>query len=155
MFVRALNYRGHMHTIHRGNAAEAAVLAALLAADIPALVPFGHGLAFDLVAMIPPDGHIIRIQVKSGRVRDGCVVFNACSTDHGSGRQDYRGRADCIAVHVPVLLPRLFVLPVDDCPSFAGRLRLEPPRNNQRRGIRFADDYTFDCWVRELSENCA
>jgi hypothetical protein len=43
-----------VQTIHRGNAAEAAVLAALLAADIPALIPFGQGLPFDLAAVIPP-----------------------------------------------------------------------------------------------------
>jgi PD-(D/E)XK endonuclease len=137
------------NTITRGNAAEAAVLAALAASEIPALLPFGHGFAFDIGALVPPNGELVRVQVKSGRVRRGCVVFNACSTDHGSGRQDYRGRADYIAVHVPELAS-LYVLPVDDCPSFAGRLRLDPPRNNQRRGIRFACDYEFDRWVWRL-----
>ncbi len=138
-----------VRTIHRGNAAEAAVLAALARADIPALIPFGQGLAFDLGAVIPPDGELVRIQVKSGRVRKGCVEFNTCSTDHGSGRRLYTGLADVIAVHVPD--PEgLFVVPVELCPTSKGYLRLDPPRNNQRRRIRLAADYEFDAWARAL-----
>ena len=139
-----------MDTISRGNAAEAAVLDALVRADIPVLIPFGDGLCFDLAAIKPSDGAVLRLQVKSGRVRHGCVEFNACSTDHGRGRQHYRGRADLIAVHVPVI-ERIFVVPVDDCPSFRGYLRLVAPRNNQRRGVRPAERYAFEAWVRSIS----
>lgn len=138
-----------MDTIHRGNAAEAAVLAALVAADIPVLVPFGQGLAFDLAAVIPPRGEVIRIQVKSGRIRKGCVEFNTCSTDHGAGRQLYKGRAEVIAVHVSDL-DRLFIVPVDECPSSKGYLRLDRPRNNQRRRVRLAADYTLERWIGSL-----
>ncbi|MCW2968801.1 MAG: hypothetical protein JWM71_2573 [Solirubrobacteraceae bacterium] len=137
-----------MSTVARGNAAEAAVLAALVSAGIEVLIPFGAGLAFDLAAVVP-DGQIVRVQVKSGRVRKQCVEFNSSSTDHGRGQQPYRGRADVIAVHVEVL-DEVFVVPVDDCPLYRGYLRLETPRNNQRRGVRLAEDYTLDCWVRAL-----
>ena len=138
-----------METIHRGNAAEAAVLAALAAADVPVLVPFGQGHGFDLAAIVPPRWALVRIQVKSGRVRRGCVEFNTCSTDHGNGRRDYTGRADVIAVHVPQL-PQVLMVPVDECPPFRGFLRLEPPRNNQAKGVRFAATYNFDDWLRRL-----
>jgi hypothetical protein len=87
-----------------------------------------------------------RVQVKSGRVRKGCVEFNSCSTDHGRGRQHYKGRADVIAVYV-ASLRRLFMVPVDDCPSFRGYLRLDAPRNNQRRRVRRAEDYSFEAWA--------
>jgi hypothetical protein len=145
-------YRASVETIHRGNAAEAAVLLALERADIPVMIPFGQGHGFDLGAVIPPDGAVLRIQVKSGRVRNGCVRFNTCSTDHGRGRQVYRGRADFIAVHCPQP-DQVFMVPVDDdCPSYLGLLRLDPPRNNQRRRIRFAADYEFEGWVHALFE---
>jgi hypothetical protein len=140
-----------MDTISRGNAAEAAVLHALNSAGIKVLLPFGGGCPFDLAAILPPDDEIARIQVKSGRVRKGCVTFNACSTDHGQGRLSYRGLADFIAVDVPELA-RLFMVPVDDCPSFTGLLRLEPPRNNQRVGVRFADNYDLADWLESLAE---
>jgi len=142
-----------MSTIARGNAAEAAVLQALAAAGIHVLIPFGDGLWFDLAAVVP-DGGLIRLQVKTGRVRKGCVEFNACSTDHGRGRLHYRGRADVMAVHAPAL-DRLFMVPVDDCPSFRGYLRLDEPRNNQRRRVRLADDYSFGKWIDSLGTSLA
>ena len=58
-----------MNTISRGNAAEAAVLHALIKAELVVLMPFGGGASFDLAVVLPPDGEIARIQVKSGRVR--------------------------------------------------------------------------------------
>jgi hypothetical protein len=140
-----------MNTIQRGNAAEAAVLYKLISAGIHVLVPFGGGLAFDLGAVVPPDGDLLRIQVKSGRVRRDCVAFNSCSTDHGTGRQSYDGRADIIAVH-ELDSNRIFMVPVAECPTYVGALRLHPPRNNQRRGIRFAEDYSFETWIRRLGQ---
>lgn len=113
------------------------------------LVPFGGGLPFDLAAVLSDGETILRIQVKSGRVRRGCVLFNACNTDHGSGRQAYTGKADLIAVHV-VGLPELYLVPVSDCPSFVGGLRLERPRNNQRTGVRFTEDYLFARWTEAV-----
>jgi hypothetical protein len=140
-----------MNTIYRGNAAEAAVVAALAAADIPVFLAFGEGLPFDLVAVTPPRGDLIRIQVKSGRKRKGCVEFNTCSTDHGTGPQPYTGRADVIAVHLPDP-NRLFIVPVDGCPVSKGNLRVDMPRNNQRRRVRFAADYEFESWLHGLGD---
>ena len=137
-----------MSTIAKGNAAEGAVLRALTAADMHVLIPFGDGLSFDLAA-VAPDGTILRLQVKSGRVRKGCVEFNASGTDHGRGRLHYRGRADVMAVYEPSL-DRVFIVPVDDCPSFKGYLRLDAPRNHQRRRVRLAEDYSLEAWVESL-----
>jgi hypothetical protein len=137
-----------MSTIAQGNAAEAAVLQALTAAGIHVLVPFGDGLPFDLVG-VASDGSMLRLQVKSGRVRNGCIEFNSSSTDHGRGQRHYRGRADVLAVYVPSL-GQLFMVPVDDCPSFRGYLRLDAPRNNQRRRVRLAERYSFQSWAQSL-----
>jgi hypothetical protein len=140
-----------MSTIVRGNAAEAAVLKALVGAGIQALVPFGGGFPFDLGAATDA-GELVRLQVKSGRVVNGCVEFNCHSTDHGRGQLDYRGRADLIAVYVETL-DRVFVVPVDDCPSSKGYLRLAAARNNQRRRVRYADDYAFESWAASFSRS--
>jgi hypothetical protein len=134
-----------VNTIARGNAAEAAVLQALVEAGVGVLIPFGSGLSFDLGAVMP-GGAILRVQVKCGRVRKGCVEFKASSTDHGRGQLHYRGRADVIGVHV-ASLSRIFMVPVDDCPVYMGVLRLDAPRNNQRRGVRFAEDYALERWL--------
>jgi hypothetical protein len=135
-------------TIVQGNAAEAAVLQALTEAGLHVLIPFGGGLPFDLAAALP-NGRLLRIQVKAGRIKKGCVEFNSASTDHGRGQQHYRGRADVIAVFVPAL-GQVFMVPVDDCPTSRGYLRLEPARNNQRRRVRRAEDYSIDTWAASL-----
>ena len=138
-----------MQTIARGNAAEAAVIHALETAGIITLVPFGGGCPFDVAALLP-NGTVLRVQVKCGRLRRGCVTFNAHSTDHGRGPQSYHGRADVIAVHVAEL-SRIFMVPVDDCPPTDGWLRIDPAKNNQQKRVRFAEDYAFERWVESLS----
>src|SRR5690348_1040558 len=136
-----------MSTITRGNAAEAAVLNALIRADLIVLTPFGGGAPYDLVVDSGLD--LIRVQVKCARLRDDCVVFNSCATDHGRGRMNYKGRADVFGVHCPQI-DRSFVVPVDDCANHQVRLRCTPTRNNQRRGIRYASDYAVEDWARSL-----
>ena len=138
-----------MDTIARGNASEAAVLHAFILAGIRVFLPFGSGESFDLAADMPT-GEILRIQVKTGWVRKGCIEFKASSTDHGHGQRSYRGRADVLAVYVPALA-RVFMVPVEDCPVYTGYLRLDPPRNNQRRRVRFAEDYSFERWLASQS----
>lgn len=137
-----------MSTIAQGNAAEAAVLQALTSAGLHVLLPFGGGLGFDLGA-VGPDGQVIRVQVKSGRVRRRCVEFNCTSTDHGRGQLHYRGRADVIAVYVHALND-VFIVPVAECPSSKGYLRLGATLNNQRRRIRLAADYSLATWLGRL-----
>lgn len=48
------------------------MLKALIDAGIEVFLPFGDGSPLDLVAA-PPDGSVFRVQVKSGRVRKGCI----------------------------------------------------------------------------------
>jgi hypothetical protein len=141
-----------MDTIRRGNAAEAAVLNALVRADVHVLVPFGEGLPYDLA--IDTGDQFIKIQVKCGRVRNDCVEFNTCATDHGSGRRSYVGLADVFGVWVPEL-DRVYVIAVGDCPRYRGYLRLVPTRNSQSKGVRYAGDYAVESWAASLSRAAA
>ena len=127
------------------------MLNAFVQADIDVLVPFGGGCPFDLAIVWPATDAVIRLQVKSGRLRNGCVEFNTHSTDHGRGPLDYHGRADMFAVQVPELTD-IYVVPVIDCGRLIGILRLEEPRNNQRKGVRYAADYTLQTWLNTLWE---
>jgi hypothetical protein len=137
-----------MNTIARGNAAEAAVLNALVKADLIVLVPFGEGSPYDLVVDTGPA--LIKVQVKCGRIRNECIEFNSAGTDHGRGQIDYRGRADVFGVHAPQL-DRVYVVSVDDCASYRGYLRLTPTRNNQQRRVRYAGDHAIEAWARSLT----
>jgi hypothetical protein len=94
---------------------------------------------------------VLKVQCKTAWPLRGCLVFNTRSTDHGRGPQSYRGLADIFGVSFPPLRS-VYLLPIDAVAEFEGRLRLEPTRNNQRRGIRFASDFEIDRWSREALE---
>ncbi len=54
-----------------------------------------------------------------------------------------------IAAHIPG--HGVFVLPVDDCPSFQATLRLAQTRNNQQALVRMAADHTLARWIASLA----
>ena len=43
----------------------------------------------------------------------------------------------------------MFLVPVDEVPTYEGRLRLELTNNNQKRRVRLAEDYLIDRWTAE------
>lgn len=133
-----------MGSATRGNAAEAAVLHALVKRGLDVFVPFGSGHPFDLAVYVPEAG-FLRVQCKRGWALRGCVVFNAYSTDHGSGPHGYAGLADLFGVYFPPS-DEVFLAPIDAVGA-RGRLRLEPPRNNQRKRIRLAADFEIGTWT--------
>ena len=132
-----------MNTLWRGNAAEAAVMSALVGRGYRVLVPFGDGHPYDLA--VDADGVLVRVQCKSGWRRGGCVIFNSRSTDHGAGPRPYTGRADVFGVYYRET-ETVYAVPVTDVAAHEGRLRIEPALNNQTRGTRLAADYELDRW---------
>jgi PD-(D/E)XK endonuclease len=135
-----------MRSIRRGNIGEAALLNALIRRGLDVLVPFGEGHPYDLVLHL--DGAFLRIQCKlAWLAKGGCVCFNAHTTDHGKGQRSYNGRADVFGVFLPAR-ETVYIVPVGATAS-DGRLRLEPTRNNQVRGVRFAVQYEIDRWSPE------
>jgi PD-(D/E)XK endonuclease len=137
-----------MKTATRGNAAEARVLSELVGRGFDVLMPFGGGQPYDLAVHIA-DMAFLRIQCKTAwLVGRGCLAFHCRSTDHGRGRVPYDGLADLFAVHLPVS-DAIYLVPVDAVSGHLGRMRLEPAKNNQRRGVRFAADFEIERWSEE------
>jgi hypothetical protein len=136
-----------MKTATRGNAAEARILAEFVQRGFHVLVPFGSGHSYDLVVDL--GGPLLRVQCKTAwLIARGCLSFNCRSTDHGRGPQRYDGLADLFAVYLP---PRdsVYLVPVNAIAGFQGRLRLEPTRNNQQRGVRFAAEFEIASWTKD------
>ena len=111
------------------------MLHALTAAGLLVLVPFGRFGPYDLVAETAP-GDFVRIQVKSGRMRGGCVEFNCRGTDHGAGSGCYAGRADVFAVHVHGTGEQ-FIVPVAQARA-SKRCTCAPCRRPTARCVAFA-----------------
>jgi len=107
-------------------------------------VPFGENSRADFVV---DRGHgLQRVQCKTGRLREGSIVFNTCSS-YGHHphpkvlKRDYIGEIDEFAVFCPPL-GSVLALPIDEILNRTTcALRVDPPRNNQKRGIRLAAAY--------------
>ena len=123
-----------------GELSEVEVICALHRSGLGVLTPpFSDNLRYDCIV---DDGErLSRVQVKTGRVGAGSIEFNACRTYwHRRASYSYRGAIDFFGVWCAEL-GRVYMVPVDECGTALARLRLTPPRNGQRRRIRWAADY--------------
>jgi hypothetical protein len=104
------------------------------------LVPYGGTCSYDLV--MEEAGRFVRIQVKTGWLKNGVVAFKACSQPRGQTRRTYKGLADVFAVYSPEL-DAVYLVPVEGLPEGRtdARLRVEPPRNSQRKRIVWAEPF--------------
>jgi hypothetical protein len=127
-----------------GDRSTLAILLALHSAGYAVALPFGENTRYDL--LIDDGQSISRVQCKTGRLRAGAVRFPACSSyEHHARpkarRRDYLGEIDFFGVHCPET-GGVYLVPIADALlTRQGALRVEPPRNNQQRGIRLAADY--------------
>ena len=126
-----------------GEISEGAVLAYLLQSGYAVSIPFGNNQRYD---MIIDDGeNLIKAQVKTGRLVNGCLAFNVASVNGFTGaRTNYKGSADIFLVYYPVN-GKVYRIPVNDCGSSEVRLRIAAPNgvNSPRSTIRWAKDYEF------------
>ena len=127
-----------------GDGSTLAIMTALRMNGVALYVPFGENTRCDLV--VDDDENLIRVQCKTGRLRDGAIRFAVCSCyghhrNPQTARRTYEGQVDYFAVYCPETAG-VYMVPIGDLPlRAAAHLRIDPPRNNQRKRIRFATDY--------------
>ena len=107
------------------------------------LVPFGENTRYDLA--IDDGASLPRVQCKTGRLRGGAICFSTTSISAHHKRpvskRSYHGEVDHFAVYCPET-GGVYLIPLDDVPTRnEAALRVEAPRNGQRRRIRPALDY--------------
>jgi hypothetical protein len=127
-----------------GDRCTLAVMLALQARGLPFSIPFGENTRYDLIVDL---GHeLLRVQCKSGRLRLGAVRFKTASSyahhpNPKTPKRDYLGEIDAFAVYCPETRG-VYLVPIEQIAlTWQGALRVDPPRNGQRRRIRFAADY--------------
>jgi hypothetical protein len=132
------------HPKRVGDRATLAIMLALEGRGFRVYLPFTENTRCDLIT---DDGSRLgRVQCKSGRLRHGAIRFNACSSyaHHPNpkiAKRDYRGEVDYFAVYCPET-SGVYLIPIEDMPvKRQGALRVDPPKNRQRRLIRLASDY--------------
>lgn len=83
---------------------------------------------------------------KTGRLRDGAVHFATASTyGHLPSPRESRKEIDEFAIYCPDT-EGVYLIPIEDVLARTNaHLRVEPPRNGQRKRIRYANDYEIAC----------
>jgi hypothetical protein len=140
-------------TNQKGAIAEAAIALAAVKLGIDVYSPLHEGGRYDLIFDLP--GRLTRVQCKWAP-RHGDVVIVRCYSSRrnrdGLLRRIYgEGEIDAFAAYCPEIA-RCFFLPYE---LFVRRtqvqLRLGRPKNNQKLGVNWADDFDFDARLRRPS----
>jgi hypothetical protein len=129
----------------KGSIAESAIVAAAIKLRVPVCKPINEGLRYDLVFELGDE--FVRVQCKWA-VRRGdaltvsCLSRRRCAEGFFS-RPYTADEIDAFAAYCPQV-DRCYFLPLATFPDHRViQLRLAPTRNNQRRGIHWAEEYEF------------
>ena len=129
------------HPVDVGLRTEAIVAQALIDRGHTVLVPRGENHRYDLV--VDDRGRFLRIQCKTGQLRSGSIQFATqsvrCNTRQILTR-GYAGEVDYFGVYCPET-DRVYLVPFEQASRSLAYLRVDPTRNNQVKGIRWAADF--------------
>jgi hypothetical protein len=136
----------------KGAAAEAAITAAVIQLGLTVLRPLCEGRRYDLIVDLEPE--LLRVQCKLARRVGGVLAVRTETsrfTPNGYVCKPYSSaEIDAIAAYAPELQAS-FLIPMT---SISARrvvsLRLEPARNNQAEGVRWARDYELESVIQQL-----
>jgi hypothetical protein len=134
------NDRKNTKTI--GEISEVQLMAKLALLGKVILRPFGDNQRYDLV--IDDSGKFQRIQIKTGKLKNGVIIFNTQSSTIPSRKiygRLYAGEIEFFGVYCPQN-NKSYLVPM----SIVGNrgnlsLRIEPTKNNQKYGSNWASDY--------------
>jgi hypothetical protein len=133
----------------KGAIAEAAITAAAIELGFTVLRPLCEGRRYDLVIDLEPE--LLRVQCKLAQRLAGVLAVRVSTsryTPRGYVRTSYTAtEIDAVGVYSPEQ-GECFLIPVSEA---AGRrsvhLRLDPPKNNQAEGVKWARDYAFEAAI--------
>jgi len=148
--------RTRRNTSRTGDLTELEVALALTRAGYRVLQPLSAASRYDL-AVDNEDGTLMRIQCKTGVLRDGRIVFRVYSVSgHRSASRAYQGQVDAFGVYCEATR-RTYLVPLTVIPEHRVMvcLRVLPSKNGQRIGVHMADDFliTRDTTSLEATRN--
>ena len=128
------------NTKYVGDLSELAAIKAFIENGYRVAIPFGENNRYDLI--VERDNTLSRVQVKTGRLRRGAILFN-CYSSHshrGGGARTYAGEVEYFAVYCTET-DQVYLIPLSDMAMWSGTLRVETPRNGQDKKVRWAARY--------------
>ena len=130
-----------------GDIAVSAVTTEFLKVGLHVLFPFGDNLRFDIV--VTNGTKFWRIQCKNGFLKKGVIQFRTENNGYKGKRKPYIGEIDHFGVYCPAL-NKCYLLPVAMDGYGAMTLRVDPPKNGQIKGIKFAKDFELSPLAQRL-----
>lgn len=133
-----------------GDISEAKVISRFIELGITVSIPFGDNQRYDLIADM--EGKLLKIQIKTGRLKRGVIHFYTYNFS-GSGKRakkmDYKNSCNLFAVYCPEN-DNIYVIPVKTCSANGAFLRINKPKNNQKKGINWAEKYELTSEFRGI-----
>ena len=133
---------GRRDTSSRGDLSEYEIAVALMRAGRRVLRPISSASRYDL-AIDNRDGTFVRVQCKTGVLRDGRIVFRAYSVSgHSTKSAPYREDVDAFGVYCPAT-GHAYLIPIAAVGQRSGSvyLRVSPARNGQKHGVHDAREF--------------
>ena len=141
-----------LNTKQQGNITEIECMLAFLKLGYNVLTPYGDCERYDFVVDI--NGVFYRIQVKSANtshIEDGYIDFKTANktTQNGKSIRHFYNKEE-IDYFMTSYNNQCYLIPVEECSKYEKRLRFEPPKNGQTKGITFAMDYELEKVVNKI-----
>jgi hypothetical protein len=137
-------------TDQKGSIAEMAIAWEAIKLGIDVYKPLNDGTRYDLIFDLGEK--LIRVQCKWATRYDDVIIVRCYSCRRARTGMIKRGytpeEVDAFAAYC-MDTDRCYFLPIEQFPRRAGiQLRLNPTRNNQQRGINWAEEYEFGATLR-------
>jgi len=132
-----------MNTKQIGDIAELEVLTYMTKLGYQISIPFGDNERYDQIWDI--NGYLLKIQIKAAYSdNDETIIISGRSNTRVNGKTKHKhytkNEIDYFATYWD---GKCYLIPVEECNS-SKKLRLVPPKNNQTKGINFAEDYEVE-----------
>ena len=128
-----------------GNLTELQCITGLYALGCDVSIPFGNSQKYDLI--MDYQGKLYKVQVKHAQdeFTDGELTHFSFKTrwqgHNMSGYTQTLYTKDDIDFFATYHQGKVYLIPIEECSGASKNIRYTPPKNNQRIGISFAENY--------------
>lgn len=132
------------HPVDVGQRSETAILAAFVERAFEVWLPWGTNHRADM--LLEGRDRLLRIQCKTGRLRNGVIEFRPVSVRSNTRitvTRNYIGEVDYFAIYCPAT-KGVYMVPCDETTRSSVALRLRPTANCQGKRIRWAEEYALE-----------
>jgi hypothetical protein len=142
-----------MESHRRGDLTEQIVITELKKRQISVSTPVGDNERYD-IAIEQPDGNLLRVQVKSGRLKNGTIRFSGLSQHTNASGHTYKRYGediDCFVVYC-YDTDQTYLIPAAEVGT-SMYLRVDAP-DKETRQVNWAEEYRLEeQWPVESEDN--